>query len=301
VLALARQLTQASPTPFDRAVSIESYLRTFPYTLDVEPPPPGRDIVDYFLFTEQKGYCDYYASSMVVLARAAGLPARFVIGYASGEYNASTAEYVVRQKDAHSWAEIYFSGVGWIEFEPTSGQPAIERGEVTGSEPTPNLPGGLSALSWLKLQWSILISSVGGQLITAGAGMILLILVWQLLEMGVLYLTAPQKAVILIYSRMKRGSLRLLPDLHPGYTPHQFQFALFERFRDEKVSLKRRLLLGMETDIERIVSLFVSQVFSQHPPTKKQVNRGVRSWIRVRWRLWVAQIGKLFKNWTGSR
>jgi len=109
VLALARELTQAAPTPYDRAVAIETYLRTFPYTLDVEPPPRDRDVVDYFLFTAQKGYCDYYATSMVVLARAAGLPARMVIGYASGEYDAPTAEYIVRQENAHSWAEV----CGW--------------------------------------------------------------------------------------------------------------------------------------------------------------------------------------------
>jgi len=301
VIALARQLTLASPTPFDRAVAIESYLRTFPYTLDVEPPPPGRDIADYFLFTAKKGYCDYYASSMVVLARAAGLPARLVIGYASGDYSFSTAEYVVRQKDAHSWVDIYFSGIGWVEFEPTANQPAIVREGTTASEPSPGLPGGLSALSWLKLQWYTLFSTLGGQLLTAGIGIILLLVLWQLLEVGRLYLLSPRKAVVLIYSRMGKVAMRMLPGLHPGYTPHQFQLALFARFREEKISLKRSLLLRVEPDVEHIISLFVAQVFSQHSPTRKQVNGGIRSWARVRWRLWVARFGKLSKGRTGSR
>ncbi len=293
VLALARQLTQASPTLFDRALAIETYLRSFPYTLDVEPPPPDRDVVDYFLFTAQRGYCDYYATSMVVLARGAGLPARIVIGYSNGDYNTSTAEYVIRQEHAHSWVEIYFSGIGWVEFEPTASQPEIDRGEMTTSEASQGLPGSLSALSWLKLQWNTLISSLRGQLVLAGIGIFLLILFWQVIEIGVLYLITPQKAIALIYSQMEKGSMRLLPNLRIGYTPYQFQLALIDRFRIEKKSFLRNALLRVETDIEHITNLFIAQVFSQHPPTKKQVNMGIRSWIRVRWRLWIAAIWKI--------
>jgi transglutaminase-like putative cysteine protease len=81
VLALARDLTATEPTPFDRARAIEAYLRTYPYTLDLPSPKLDRDVVDYFLFDLRQGYCDYYATSMVVLARAAGLPARLAVGY----------------------------------------------------------------------------------------------------------------------------------------------------------------------------------------------------------------------------
>src|SRR5258706_11632360 len=104
VLALARDLTATSPTPYDRAKAIETYLRsTYPYTLDIPAPPAGRDVVDYFLFDLKKGYCDYYATSMVVLARAAGLPARIVIGYATGTYDPYSAVYNITQADAHAW------------------------------------------------------------------------------------------------------------------------------------------------------------------------------------------------------
>lgn len=74
VSTLARNLTATAATPYDRAVAIEGYLREYEYSLDLEAPPPNRDIVDYFLFDLGKGYCDYFASSMVVLARAAGPP-----------------------------------------------------------------------------------------------------------------------------------------------------------------------------------------------------------------------------------
>jgi hypothetical protein len=134
---------------------------------------------------------------------------------------------------------------------------------------------------------------LGGQLITAGIGIFLSIILWQVMEMGRLYFVSPQKAIILIYSRLKEASLRLLPNLHTGYTPYQFQVVLFDRIRNEDKSLIRRALLQAETDIEQIIILFVAQVFSQHPPTRKQVNSGIRSWIRVRWRLWIAAIWKI--------
>ena len=125
VLALARDLTASEPTAYDRALAIQNYLREFPYTLDISAPPAGRDVADYFLFDLKQGYCDYYATSMVVLARAAGLPARLVVGYANGAYDLERAQYIVTENYAHSWVEIYFADIGWVEFEPTASQPVI--------------------------------------------------------------------------------------------------------------------------------------------------------------------------------
>ena len=87
-------------------------------------------------FDLQKGYCDYYATSMMVLARAAGLPARMVIGYSSGSYDVGLEVYVVTEAQAHSWVEIYFPDYGWVEFEPTAGRPTRERrGPYQRTEP----------------------------------------------------------------------------------------------------------------------------------------------------------------------
>lgn len=127
VLGLARDLTATQPTQYDRALAIETHLRSYAYTLDISTPPPGKDVVDYFLFDLKRGYCDYYATSMVVLARAAGIPARLVVGYATGSYDDQNRRYVVTAADAHSWPEISFPGYGWIEFEPTAGRPPLER------------------------------------------------------------------------------------------------------------------------------------------------------------------------------
>src|SRR5688572_18575175 len=124
---LAHELTDGKNSAYDKAKAIEAYLRTYPYDLEVPAPPEDQDVADYFLFDLKKGYCDYYATAMVVLARSSGLPARFVSGYSSGSYDAPNAQYVVRELNAHSCAEIYFPEIGWVEFEPTAAQPEIDR------------------------------------------------------------------------------------------------------------------------------------------------------------------------------
>src|SRR6185312_13752952 len=77
---LAVQLTDSANNPYDKAVAVESYLRSLPYSLSVPEPPPNQDGVDYFLFTTKTGYCDYFASAMAVMMRSEGVPARVVSG-----------------------------------------------------------------------------------------------------------------------------------------------------------------------------------------------------------------------------
>ncbi len=125
VLDLAKEVTEGAETPYDQARAIESFLRTYPYDLDVPEPPSDVDVADYFLFDLQRGYCDYYATSMVVMARSLGLPARLAVGYAAGEYDEDRRRFTVVEADAHSWPEIYFSEYGWIPFEPTASQPVF--------------------------------------------------------------------------------------------------------------------------------------------------------------------------------
>ena len=137
---LALDLTVAEPTPYDKAIALESYLRQFPYSLEVEKPPPGADVADYFLFEAKEGYCDYYATAMTVMARAIGLPARFVIGYASGYYDVEEAVYQITEAEAHSWTQIYFPGTGWVNFEPTAGRPAIDRESAPAGRAGPASP-----------------------------------------------------------------------------------------------------------------------------------------------------------------
>lgn len=128
VKELAKELTVNSSDPYQKAVDIEQYLRLQGGYLyeqqDIPYVSEDQDFVDQFLFETKKGYCDHFSSSMVVLLRAAGVPARYVKGFSTGDVKHSTdglLEVTVRNKNAHSWAEVYFEGYGWVAFEPTPG------------------------------------------------------------------------------------------------------------------------------------------------------------------------------------
>ena len=125
--AYAAEITAGAETPYDKALAIEATLRKLPYTLDVPAPPKGSGGCFRFLNDLGKGYCDYFASAMVVLARLSGVPARLAIGYASGNYDRQADQYTVTEMDAHSWVEVYFPGFGWIPFEPTPSRLVPER------------------------------------------------------------------------------------------------------------------------------------------------------------------------------
>jgi len=147
VRELAQQITAPYDNPYDQVTAIESYLRKLKYNEQIEAPPPGRDGVDYFLFDLRQGYCDYYASALVVMARAVGIPARLAAGYSRGEYVPELEAYRQREYDAHSWPEVFFPGYGWIEFEPTAADPVIQRpsdprDQQAQVNPIPT-PGGL--------------------------------------------------------------------------------------------------------------------------------------------------------------
>ncbi len=119
---LARDLTADLPTTYDRVIAIRDHLLvSYPY--DFYPPPqaPNTDAVDQFLFVDQRGVCEHYASAMIVLLRTLGIPARFAVGYGSGDYNTLTGYYEVRADDAHAWVEVYFPSLGWVPFDPTPG------------------------------------------------------------------------------------------------------------------------------------------------------------------------------------
>jgi len=90
----------------------------FQYTLS--PPPLGAQEIDDFLFETRKGFCEHYASSFVFLMRAAGVPARVVTGYQGGEYSDIGKYFIVRQSDAHAWAEVWLRGRGWVRIDPTA-------------------------------------------------------------------------------------------------------------------------------------------------------------------------------------
>ncbi len=127
IVALAHRISDQASTPYDKADAITRYLRSnITYSTTVNNPPPGQDSLDWFLFDSKTGFCNYYATAEVILLRSVGIPARMVVGFAQGEFSSPNL-YVVRERDEHAWPEVYFPGVGWVEFEPTGNQAPLVR------------------------------------------------------------------------------------------------------------------------------------------------------------------------------
>ena len=130
IRALAFEITATQDNPYDKAAAITNYLRTeIRYKPSISFPEQAVDPLEYFLFDIKQGFCNYYASAETLMLRSIGIPARLAVGFAQGEANLQNTFYTVRERDAHAWPEVYFPNFGWIEFEPTGNQVALERPE----------------------------------------------------------------------------------------------------------------------------------------------------------------------------
>jgi transglutaminase-like putative cysteine protease len=297
VFDLAILLTATQPTPYDRALAIESYLRTYEYTLDIDAPPKNRDIVDLFLFDLQKGYCDYFASSMVILARAAGLPTRLATGYLASTYDPEAAQFIVTADQAHSWAEVYFPDYGWVTFEPTAGRPALDRQsqrdllpEDLALEPefedrlhdeiTSRINLVPENLSILFIEISILL--IGGLLVFQRVDR------WQLSRME------PDRLFSVMYQRLRKFAKIITVETDPSDTPLEFAD-----------SLKKTLLHGGEKRIFQTYIISISQkaaiiieVCNHAAYASSQIDLSKRQevihlWGHLRWQL--IQAGSLIR------
>jgi transglutaminase-like putative cysteine protease len=293
VLSLARDLTAIEPTPYDRARAVESYLRTFPYDLNLSTPPAGRDVVDYFLFDLQRGYCDYYATAMVVLARAAGIPARLAIGYAGGEYDPAESRYLVTEADAHAWVEIYFTGYGWIEFEPTAARPLLERPtevvlpDLSGTEIAPS-EFAVGETGWSQgWGWGL---AVGIVTLTLGG------VAWAVADVWWLRHLAPVDTVERLYHRLHGQGSRLAVPALAGETPYEFNTSLATRLDDQtRTGRWAAILAPAIPEAQALTDLYVAAAYSTHQLDRIDQSRAIRTWLRLRWRLWLAYLDSLIR------
>jgi transglutaminase-like putative cysteine protease len=146
---LTSEIVAEAKTPYDQTAAITRYLRTeIAYEPLLTAPPPNREPIDWMLFDSKIGFCNYYATAEVLMLRSIGVPARFSAGYSQGE-PAGDAYYNVRVRDSHAWPEVFFPGVGWVEFEPTSAQPVrdLPLGETLFTPRTLTDAGGSALLS----------------------------------------------------------------------------------------------------------------------------------------------------------
>jgi len=142
--ALAAEWRAQARSPDRIAEAALAMFRQEPFFYTLRPPLLGPHAMDEFLFATRRGFCEHYASAFVFLMRAAGVPARVVTGYQGGELNPVDGFLVVRQSDAHAWAEIWLAGKGWVRFDPTAAvaPSRVEQGiaaALPAGEPLPML------------------------------------------------------------------------------------------------------------------------------------------------------------------
>ncbi len=161
-IQLAQQLRAAAVDDEGFIAAVLQMFREQEYFYTLEPPRLEQDSVDDFLFTTRRGFCEHFASAFTVLARAAGIPARVVVGYQGGELNPMTGYLVVRQSDAHAWSEVWIEGRGWTRVDPTAAvaPERVERGIDAAISDEESVPGRLfvrsSMLSQLRNVWDAL-------------------------------------------------------------------------------------------------------------------------------------------------
>jgi transglutaminase-like putative cysteine protease len=299
--ALANQIIMDAnaANPYDYARAIESYLRkNYTYSTDIQSPPPGVDRAAWFLFQEKQGYCEYYATSMVVMLRSLGVPARMATGYAPGAFDTDLQAYVVKESAAHAWPEVYFPGYGWIEFEPTPSQAVITR-QIDNSvveEPTvESAPLGTPSsvpLSDRGLDDQQTQQNTGGGLGNlglpfgaAGGGALLLSLVAVAALVAWLPIMPwrrkqPPASPTVYYGKMLKWSrfLRVAPAAHQ--TPYEFSESL------------AREIPGTSLFARMIARAYVRERYSREPLPSAERASVLRAWDSLRARMWRRMPGR---------
>lgn len=304
---LAARTTEAYDNPYDKAEALESVLRTYTYNQQIAAPPSGADGVDYFLFDVQQGYCDYYASAMVVMLRSLGIPARFVVGYTPGQIAEPDERlaldgpqvYRVLERNAHAWPEVYFPSYGWIQFEPTASeprlvrptpmiddsldqdlQPDVERGPrnrddmllddftLPEGEASARTPSGLKLLWERNWGWFVAILLLSA---AAGAG-------WWLLRQRRVALFRDANALVKLFAVLGVWATRLKIPWQASQTPL------------ERASSFNKRLPEAAPAVDGIAQMFVAQQYGRLQPAREAVTPVVERWLALQptlWRRWL--------------
>jgi hypothetical protein len=238
---------------------------------------------------------------MVVLSRAAGLPARLVVGYTSGAYDPDEGRFVVTAADAHAWAEVYMPPFGWIEFEPTGGEPELARPgmsgppnraaqaeaetsrsqveELTETPPLYELPQLHLGDYWYLLGLGALVAAFG-----AGA-------FWWELDRRRLGALLPSEAVGATYQRLRRYGGFISVPMQAGDTPYEFEESLQRHLAGlRRGRLWDAVLAPALEELKQLVGLHVALSYTARKPDLRDKWAAVRLWDRLRLRLLLAKL-----------
>ncbi len=281
VAALAQEVAGGYAHSYDQARALEQFLRQYPYSLDVPLPPAGHDPVDHFLFDLQTGYCDYYASSMVVMARTLGIPARLVIGYNAQPPDENGVQRI-RQIDGHSWVEVYFAGYGWVEFEPTATFPSLRDATAVTLDPEsltatfdppfqesytpPPIPEPTPSRSFPWQRLLLLAFSGGG----------VFFLWWRQRQERALR----QDEVVWAYTRLQQQARKWGHPPSDSQTPQEFcDDFLWQLSMTSQSNRWQQIIAQARSPVHQIIDLYNRRRYSQQPGGGQEAAR--RAWARL--------------------
>lgn len=295
VIELAQAVVADGESVYERTRLLERYLRAYPYALDVEQAPEDQDVADFFLFQVRQGYCDYYATAFVVMARAVGIPARLASGYVGGQYDFGTGAYLVRHADGHSWPEVYFPGWGWVGFEPTGVQGVTE---LPGEEPLPEgvlpgpvgPPGRVAHFHW----WMAGL----GVAVLAGLGWAATTVLSRRQRRAAQVITLP-----LVWGWVGQGGAQVGVHPDPARTPQEYSAALAMELRVRADQVRRwqsrwtELAAQGGAALERLAAFYNAQVYGgpQAAVADEAVVRELWARLRgpLRWFRWLSWLQRV--------
>jgi hypothetical protein len=212
-----------------------------------------------------------------------------VTGYATGAYDEAEARYVITEADSHAWAEIYFPGYGWIEFEPTAARPAVERPAEApvALAPEQQAPSEPITARRARLNWALWLGATGGLLVLALG----CLAAWLALDAWRLRRLPPGAAVIDLYRRLYRYARWVGAGSREGDTPHEFATTLTLRLKELAQGHRggRRLTAAVD-EIRWLTELCARTLYSLHRPQASEQAEAVEIWSRLRRRLWLARL-----------
>lgn len=257
VRQLAEEAVKDAKTDYEKARAIQdAIVARCTYNIDAAGAPSGIDPVEYFLFESKEGYCDAFASAMVLMARAVDLPARYVIGYYPNGERDAAGRYTILDADRHAWGEVFFKDHGWVIFDPTTDAPEVP-GKGRGAS---NSDTALTDKLWFKIAM--------GVVAVLGLGLIAFS-IRQFYRVRERFIAPSQKELGKLY----KGFVRLLEHRtgkprRPSQTPEEY------------VAVVAPLLDGTLGDVEKVNNTFVELFYRKDAVSPERIT-SVRESLRA--------------------